>query len=100
MGASSRSPSPITMVPAHGDGVHGVAHGLGGNLVGELALALSHGAGGSDGGDFHDAQESRSRSLSIFSPKRAGLAFYASLRSHSDLSRRFKMRRLRAGLRL
>src|SRR5579864_7792913 len=31
---------------AHGDAVHGSAHGLGGDLVTKFALALSHGTGG------------------------------------------------------
>ena len=42
---------------AHGDGVHGLAHGFGGDLVGERTVALSHGARRGDGGFFDDAQE-------------------------------------------
>jgi hypothetical protein len=32
----------------HGNGVHGGAHGFGGNFVSTLAVAKAHGFGGSD----------------------------------------------------
>ena len=75
-------------------------HGLGRDLVAELALALSHGAGRSDRGHFHHPQESRRQVALNVLPVSAGLAFWTSLRTHSDLSRRLMMRQLRAGLRL
>jgi hypothetical protein len=67
---------------AHGNGVHGLTHGLGGDLVAKLALALSHGAGRSDGSHFHHAQKSRRQvALDVFS-KTAGFTFRTSLRRH------------------
>ena len=42
---------------AHGNCLHGFAHGLGRDLVGEFAVALSHGVGGSDGGVLYHPQE-------------------------------------------
>ena len=44
----------------HGDGIHHRTHGLGGHLVGPLAVTLPHGLGGSDGSIFDDAQEFKS----------------------------------------
>ena len=41
----------------HGHGIHHAAHGLGGHLVGVLAVALAHGLGRGDGRLFHHAQE-------------------------------------------
>ena len=41
----------------HGDGVHGFAHGLGGDLVGVLAVALAHHLGAGDGRVLYHAQE-------------------------------------------
>ena len=43
---------------AHGNRVHGFAHGFGGHLVGQLAFALAHGVGRGDGGSLHHPQES------------------------------------------
>ena len=57
MGASSRSPSPITMVPRMGTVSMVWRIALGRDLVGELAVALAHGAGRRDGGVLHHAQE-------------------------------------------
>ena len=57
MGASSRSPSPMTMVPSMGTESMTPAHGFGGHLVGQLAVALAHGLGGGDGGLLDHAQE-------------------------------------------
>ena len=44
-------------VAAHGDAIHGLAHGFGGDLVGQRAIALTHGSCGSDGSFFDDTQE-------------------------------------------
>ena len=57
---------------AHGDGVHGPAHGLGGHLIAELALALSHGAGRGDGGHLYHAQESRRQVALNILPENCG----------------------------
>ena len=70
---------------AHGDRVHGLAHSLGRDLIAEFALALAHGAGRSDGGDFDDAQKSRRQVAFNVFPKTAGLAF----RNESCLGIRF-----------
>ena len=42
IGASSRSPSPMTIVPRIGSGVHRLAHRLDGDVVGVVAVALAH----------------------------------------------------------
>jgi hypothetical protein len=52
--------------------VHGLAHGLGGHLVAEFALALAHGAGRIDSGHFHHAQESRRQVAFNVFPKDCG----------------------------
>ena len=84
---------------AHRDGVHGFAHGLGGDFVAELALALAHGARRSDGGNFDHAQEfERQIAFDVFA-ETAGLAFGASLRAHGNLPARLDTES-RAGLRL
>ena len=49
MGALSRSPSPITMLPAMWMASKALPHGVYGGLVGGLGVALTHGAGGGDG---------------------------------------------------
>src|SRR6202034_1074525 len=67
---------------AHGDGVHSLAHGLGGNLVRKFALALAHSVGRSDGRRFHYAQKARRQVAFNVFPKTASLAFRTSLRSH------------------
>ena len=43
--------------PAHGDRVHGGAHGFSGNMVSPLAIAGAHGVRGSDSGIFHHARK-------------------------------------------
>ena len=63
MGASSRSPSPMTMVPAIGTSLEGFPHGLDSGLVGALAVALAHGAGRCDGGFFHYPRQFESQLL-------------------------------------
>ena len=100
MGASSRSPSPMTMVPRMGNGVHGLAHGLGGNLVGELALALAHGAGRSDGRHFDHAQKPRRQVAFNVFPETAGLAFRTSLSSHKSLRNAYEPAIFTTGLRI
>ena len=67
---------------AHGNGVHGLAHGLGGNLVGEFALALAHGAGGGDGRSFHHAQESGSQIAFDILTETPDFAFGFGMSSH------------------
>ena len=57
IGASSRSPSPMTIVPSIGTRVELAAHGLDGRLIRPVAIALAHGVGAGDGGLFDDAQE-------------------------------------------
>jgi len=59
----------MTMVAAHRNGVHGLPHSFGRDLIRELAFALSHGAGGRDGGNFTTRRNRGARSLSMFSPK-------------------------------
>ena len=65
MGASSRSPSPMTMVPSMSTRLHLLAHGLDGHLVGVLAVALAHGAGGGDGGLLDDPHELEEQVVAI-----------------------------------
>ena len=60
---------------AHGDGVHGLPHRLGGHLIGELAFALAHGVGGGDGRHFDHAQKSRRQVAFNVLPENAGFAF-------------------------
>ena len=57
IGASSRSPSPMTIGAVDRHGVHLAAHRLDGHLVGAVAVALAHRVGAGDGGLFGDAQE-------------------------------------------
>ena len=45
----------------HGDGVHGLAHGFGRDLIGKFALPLAHGVRGGDGRSLHHPQKSRSQ---------------------------------------
>ena len=42
---------------AHGDRIHGFAHGLGRDLVGKFAFSLAHGVSGGDGGSLHHAEK-------------------------------------------
>jgi hypothetical protein len=44
-------------VAAHRDRVHGLAHGFGGDLVGQVAVSGAHGAGRSDRGFLDDSQK-------------------------------------------
>ena len=69
---------------AHGNRVHGPPHGLSGNLVAELALALSHGVCGGDCGYLHHAHKfQREITLQVF-PKTSDFAFRTSLCSHGS----------------
>ena len=55
MGASSRSPSPITTVPSIGRDIEGGAHRFDRGLVGGMFVAAADLGGGGDGGGFGDA---------------------------------------------
>ncbi len=56
IGALSRSPSPITMVPSMPTVSISVAHRFDGNLIGLVAVAESHGSGRRNGRALDDAQ--------------------------------------------
>ena len=57
IGASSRSPSPMTIVPSIGTAVHDLAHRLDGDLIGLVAVALSHRVRARDRRLLDDAEE-------------------------------------------
>ena len=57
IGASSRSPSPMTIVPSIGTRVHHPAHRLDGHLIGAVPVALAHRVRAGDRGLLDDAQE-------------------------------------------
>ena len=57
IGASSRSPSPITTVPSIGQLVELAPHGVDGGLVGGLLVAAAAQPGGGDGRALRDAHE-------------------------------------------
>ena len=82
MGASSRSPSPITMVPRMGIESMVLRMASVATWSAELALALPHRPGGSDRGHLHDAQKARSQIAFNVFPVSAGFAFRTSLRGH------------------
>ena len=62
----------------HRDRVHGLAHGLGRDLIAQMAVALAHGARRFDGGVFHHAQElQRQIAFDVF-PETFGVRFHTA----------------------
>ena len=57
IGASSRSPSPMTIVPSIGTVSIDAAHRFDRDLVGPMTIALPHRVGARDRRLFDDAQE-------------------------------------------
>ena len=57
IGASSRSPSPMTIVPSIGTRVHDAAHRFDGDLIGFVPIALAHRVRAGNRRLFDDAQE-------------------------------------------
>ena len=62
MGASSRSPSPITTVPSMGSDIEGRAHRFDRGLVGGMFVAAPDLGEGRDGGGFGDAHRFQRKS--------------------------------------
>ena len=69
-------------VAAHGNRVHGLAHGFGGDLVGLRTVALSHGAGRCDGGFLDHAQEFERKIAFHVYAEALDLRFGARISSH------------------
>ncbi len=70
---------------AHRDGVHGLAHGLGGDLIAQRTVSLAHGARRGDGRFFDDAQKFQRQIAFDVLAKTLGMRFRTSLGWHECL---------------